>query len=50
MYSMTETFKNFYELNIKVIDQKNHRKMHDRLKDEDRWVLELDFGNNPYKL
>ena len=30
--------KNFYELNVKAIDQKNHRKMHDRLKDEDRKV------------
>ena len=27
--------KNFYDLDIKVIDQKNHRKIYDRFKDED---------------
>ena len=42
--------KDFYDLDIKVIDQKNHRKIYDRLKEEDRQVLELDFGNNPDKL
>ena len=42
--------KNFYELNIKAIDQKNHRKMYDRLKDEDIQVLELEIGDNPDKL
>ena len=42
--------KNSYELNVKAIDRKNHRKMYDKLKDEDRQVLELDFGNNPDKL
>ena len=42
--------KNYYELNIKIIDKKNHRKMYNRLKDEDRQVLELGFGNNPDKL
>ena len=37
----------FYHLDIKAIDQKNCRKIYDRLKEEDRQVLELDFGNNP---
>ena len=35
--------KNFYELNVKAIDQKNYRKMYDKLKDEDRQVLELNL-------
>ena len=37
--------RNFHELDIKAIDQKNQREMYDRLKDEDRQVLQLDFGN-----
>ena len=41
--------RNFHELDIKAIDQKNQREMYDRLKDEDRQVLQLDFGNNPDK-
>ena len=39
--------KKFYELNVKAIDQKNYRKMYDKLKDEDRQVLDMDFGDNP---
>ena len=39
--------KDFYYLDVKAIDQKNHRKIYDRLKEEDREVLELAFGNNP---
>ena len=42
--------KKFYDLDNKTIDQKNHRKIYDRLKEEDRQVLELDFGDNPDKL
>ena len=41
--------KNIYDLEIKVINQ-NYRKIFDRVKDDDRQVLELDFGNNPDKL
>ena len=40
----------FYDLDVKTIDQRNHRKIYDRLKDEDRQVLELDFGDNADKL
>ena len=40
----------FYNLDIKTIDQKNHRKINDRLKEEDRLVIEVYFGNNPDKL
>ena len=42
--------KNFYDLDIKDIDEKSHRKMYDRFKDEDRRILKLDFGTNPDKL
>ena len=40
---------NFYDLGIKAIDQMIHRKIYDRLKEEDRQVLEVDFGDNPDK-
>ena len=42
--------KNFYDLDIKTIDQKNHRKIYERLKEEDRYILELNFGNTQAKL
>ena len=42
--------KIFYDLDVKAIDQKYHRKMHDRLKDEERQILELDFCKNPDEL
>ena len=32
------------------MDQKCHRKIYDKLTEEDRQILELDFGNNPDKL
>ena len=32
--------KNFHDLDVKAMDQKNHRKIYDRLKEDDRWVLE----------
>ena len=35
---------------MKVIDQKNHRKIYDRLKEEDRQAIELDFDNTSVKL
>ena len=49
-YSMIGTLRLFYDLDIKAIDQKNHRKIYDRLQEEDRQILELDFGNNPDKV
>ena len=45
MYSMIQ-----YDLDVKAIHQKNHGKMYDKLKGEDRQILELDFGDNPDKL
>ena len=40
--------KNFYNLDIKAIDQKSHKKIHNKA--EKRQMLELDFGNTPEKL
>ena len=37
--------RDFYNLDIKVIDQKNHSKIYDRLTGEDRQVIEIDFGD-----
>ena len=42
--------KDFYDLNIKALDQRNLRKIYDKLKEEDGQVLELNFGDNPDKL
>ena len=41
--------RNFYNLDIKTIDQKVHRKIYDTFMEEDRQILELDFGNTPEK-
>ena len=40
--------RNFYNLDIKTMGQKSHKKMYN--KEEERQVLELDFGNAPEKL
>ena len=37
--------RDFYNLNVKAINQKIHSKIHDRLKEEDRQVIEIDFGD-----
>ena len=42
--------RDFYNLDAKVIEQKNHRKIYDRLKEEDSQAMELDFSNTPDKL
>ena len=41
--------RDYFKVDIKVLEEKDDRKMHDRLK-EDRQVIELDFGNTPDKL
>ena len=41
--------RDFYNLDVKAIDQKYHRNIYDRLK-EDRQVIEIDFGDTPDKL
>ena len=40
--------KDFYDLDIKAIDQKGHKKIVN--KEEERQMLELDFGDTPEKL
>ena len=40
--------KIFYDLDIKTVDQKNHKKICH--KEEERHILELDFGDTPEKL
>ena len=42
--------RDYSKLDIKAIEQKIHRKMYNRLKEEDRWYIVLDFGNTPDKL
>ena len=37
--------KIFYDLDVRTIDQKSNRKIYDRFMEEDRQILELDFGN-----
>ena len=42
--------KNFHELNNKALDQKNDKKMYEKLKDDKGQTLDIDFGDNPDKL
>ena len=42
--------RDYYNLEVKALKQKNHRKIHNRLQEEDKAVTELDFGNTPDKL
>ena len=38
------------KLDIKMLEEKDHRKMYDSLKGDYRQIIELDFGNTPEKL
>ena len=40
--------KDFYNLDIKTVNQRSHKKRHN--KEEERQMLELDFGDTPEKL
>ena len=40
--------RNYFDLDIKDIDQKSHKKIYG--KEEKRLILDLDFGNIPEKL
>ena len=40
--------KNFYNLDIRTVDQKRNKKLYN--KGEERQILESDFGNTPGKL
>ena len=44
---MIETLRIFMIKMFKAVHQSNHRKMYDRLRDENIQILELDFDNNP---
>ena len=37
--------RDYYKINVKALEPKHHRKIYDRLKEEDRQVIELDFGD-----
>ena len=50
MFSMIGTLRIFYNSDVMAIDQKNHRKIYDTIKDEDRQIKELYFGKNPFTL
>ena len=39
--------REYYNLEVKALEHKHHEKIYDRLKEEDRQVIELDFGNTP---
>ena len=41
--------RDYYKLDGKALEPKNHKKISDRLK-EDRQVIKLDFGDTPDKL
>ena len=49
-YVQYDNPRDYYNLEVKALEQKNHRKIYDRLKEEDRQVIELDFGYTPDKL
>ena len=40
--------KGFYNVDIRTVDQKKHKIIYN--KEEERQILELDFGNMPEKL
>ena len=42
--------RTFYDVDIKTIDLKSHKKIYDKFKEEERQILDLDFGNTPEKL
>ena len=43
MCSMIGTLKIFYDLDGKTVDQRSHRKIYDRLKEEDRTDIRVRF-------
>ena len=42
--------RDYYNLEVKALEQKNHRKIYYRLKEEDKQIIELYFGDTPDKL
>ena len=39
--------KTLHDLNVKALDYRNHKKLYDRLKGEERQTLDMDLGNSP---
>ena len=37
-------------MNIKALECRNHKKLYDRLKGEERQILDTDFGSSPDRL
>ena len=35
---------------LRPLDYRNHKKLYDRLKDEERQTLDIDFGDSPDRL
>ena len=50
MYSLIGTLDIFYDLDVKTIDQTSHRKLYGKFEEDDRHILELDFGDTLEKL
>ena len=50
MNGMIGILEIFYNIDVKAIDHKKHRKIYDRLKEADRWVTGIDFGDTLNKL
>ena len=44
------TPKNLHDLNIKALDQENHKRMYNKLKEDERHTLDMDFGDTQDKL
>ena len=42
--------KDFYDLDVRMTSQKRHKKIYDKFREEDRKILELDFGDIPEKI
>ena len=42
--------RNFNDLDIRPIHEKSHKKIYDKVKEEERQILELHFGNIPEKV
>ena len=42
--------KNLHDLSIIALDQKNHTQLYEKLTEDERQTLDIDFGDNPDKL
>ena len=49
IFSIIWNPRDYFQLVFKALEEKNHRKMYNRLKEEDRQVIELHFGVTPDK-